>query len=475
MKIVIAGGSGFLGTALTAHLISNGTTSSCSRGNRAPTRPAPHLTYATWTPDGKTGPWAKALAGAGAVVNLAGESIAARRWSPAQKERLRQSRLLATRSLTAAIRAAQNPPPVFVSGSAVGYYGDRGEETLTEASAPGSDFLAGLCQEWEAAAADAAAVTRVAFVRTGIVLDRREGALAKMLLPFRLFAGGPAGVGPSIHAVDPQGGLGAAGRVDHSERRRARPRERHGAHAGDQCRVLQGAGPCAAPAQFHAGAGVCPAARAWAKWPMRCCSAASARCPCARQISVFVVQIQQCRRSARGRLKMNPMKENLMTRSGDCRARADAGSRVDSRSARGRQNRREEPRHPRRHARPHDEPLRRQGRQRGRRLHGGRVRRSEDDRQRHARPDHRSQGRKRFTTSTSRRRPTPSRRSTSCGARWKRWKPKPKRTPRRRRKKSSPRTQGKQMELDFDVKTTGQTKDHQRLRHARSRDHGDGP
>ena len=84
----------------------------------------------TWTctPDGKTGPWAKALAGAGAVVNLAGESIAARRWSPAQKARLRQSRLLATRSLTAAICAAQNPPPVLVSGSAVGYYGDRGEE-----------------------------------------------------------------------------------------------------------------------------------------------------------------------------------------------------------------------------------------------------------------------------------------------------------------------------------------------------------
>src|SRR4029077_7713539 len=98
--------------------------------------------------------------------NLAGESIAAKRWSPAQKERLRHSRLLATRSLTAAIRELDGPRPVLVSGSAVGYYGDRGDETLTETSAPGRDFLAGLCQEWESAAAEVAQLTRVALVRT---------------------------------------------------------------------------------------------------------------------------------------------------------------------------------------------------------------------------------------------------------------------------------------------------------------------
>ena len=95
---------------------------------------------------------------------------------------------------------------MLVSGSAVGYYGDRGEATITEASGPGTDFLATLCTEWEAAAAEAAAGTRVAFVRTGLVLDRRDGALAKMLLPFRLFAGGPFGSGRQymswIHKAD---------------------------------------------------------------------------------------------------------------------------------------------------------------------------------------------------------------------------------------------------------------------------------
>jgi uncharacterized protein (TIGR01777 family) len=206
MKIIIAGGSGFLGSALTSHLIGNGHDITVLTRSHHPAAPRPHLTFAAWTPNGHSGAWARELNGAAAVVNLAGESIAAKRWSPAQKERLRQSRLMATRSLTTAIRELPQAPPAFVSGSAVGYYGDRGEESLTEASAPGSDFLATLCQEWENAAADAAQVTRVAVVRTGIVLDRKEGALAKMLLPFRMFAGGPLGSGhqymPWIHKAD---------------------------------------------------------------------------------------------------------------------------------------------------------------------------------------------------------------------------------------------------------------------------------
>ena len=141
-----------------------------------------------------------------ALVNLAGESIAAKRWSAEQKRKLRDSRLMATRSLTAAIRQAARPPGAFISGSAVGYYGDRGDETLTEASPPGTDFLAALAQEWEAAANDVANVTRVALVRTGIVLDRRGGALPKMLPPFQMFVGGPLGPGtqymPWIHKED---------------------------------------------------------------------------------------------------------------------------------------------------------------------------------------------------------------------------------------------------------------------------------
>jgi uncharacterized protein (TIGR01777 family) len=206
MKIVIAGGSGFLGSELTTLLLANGHDVVILTRARKSGPTGSRVSFVTWTPDGQTGEWARALSGAGAVVNLAGQSIAAKRWSDAQKEILRSSRLNATRSLTRALRALPGPLPVFVSGSAVGYYGDRGDETLTEVSAPGGDFLAQLCEEWEAAAADVASLTRVACVRTGIVLDRKEGALAKMLLPFRLFAGGPLGSGrqymPWIHKGD---------------------------------------------------------------------------------------------------------------------------------------------------------------------------------------------------------------------------------------------------------------------------------
>src|SRR5262245_32920033 len=143
MHIVIAGGSGFLGTALTQALVgARHHVTVLTRRASSPTRATPGVNYAAWNPDGHTGPWSPALSGADAIVNLAGESIAAKRWSAAQKNALRESRLRATRSLTLAVRALTKPPAVFVSGSAVGYYGDRGDETLTESSAPGHDFLA---------------------------------------------------------------------------------------------------------------------------------------------------------------------------------------------------------------------------------------------------------------------------------------------------------------------------------------------
>jgi len=207
MHIVIAGGSGFLGGALARTLAAEGHQISILTRQRPGSMPAqPRTSLVAWTPDGSTGPWASVVDGATAVINLAGESIAAKRWSPAQKNKLRDSRLQATRSLTSAFRQAARPPAAFISGSAVGYYGNRGDETLTEVSPPGKDFLAGLAQEWEATAAEVATLTRVALVRTGIVLDRRGGALPKMLPPFQMFVGGPLGPGtqymPWIHKED---------------------------------------------------------------------------------------------------------------------------------------------------------------------------------------------------------------------------------------------------------------------------------
>lgn len=213
MRVVIAGGTGFLGRPLAEHFARSGwevivlTRGLPSGSVVQDPEERPPVARAGWQPDGSGGPWAALVEGARAVVNLAGESIAARRWSAAQKARLRDSRLLATRSLVAAIRGAREPPAVLVNASAVGYYGDRGDERLTEASAPGTDFLGRLCVEWEAAALQAAAVgTRVVLVRTGMVLARDGGALAKLLPPFRLGLGGPFGSGrqyvPWIHRDD---------------------------------------------------------------------------------------------------------------------------------------------------------------------------------------------------------------------------------------------------------------------------------
>jgi hypothetical protein len=207
MTIVIAGGTGFLGAPLVSTLARDGhdvvVLTRRSRGGPA----NPSSAYVGWTPNGETGPWASLIDGAGAVVNLAGESIAGRRWSAAHKQRVRDSRVQATRSLATAIRSAAHPPPVFVSGSAVGYYGPLGDQPVTEDAPAGSDFLARVCVEWEGEAAPAAGgSTRVVLVRTGLVLERDGGALPPMLPPFKLGVGGPVGSGrqywPWIHRDD---------------------------------------------------------------------------------------------------------------------------------------------------------------------------------------------------------------------------------------------------------------------------------
>jgi uncharacterized protein (TIGR01777 family) len=136
-----------------------------------------------------------ALQGVEAVVNLAGAPIA-QRWTAERKHDIRASRVLGTEKIVRAIAAMVQKPRVLLNGSAVGYYGDRGDEVLTEASAPGHDFLAGVCVEWERAATPAGnAGVRVVLLRTGVVLSPKGGALAKLLPPFRLGMGGPIGSG----------------------------------------------------------------------------------------------------------------------------------------------------------------------------------------------------------------------------------------------------------------------------------------
>jgi uncharacterized protein (TIGR01777 family) len=198
VQVVIAGGSGFLGRALTDRLIADGhSVVVVSREAEGTSIGSPNLRAVRWTPDGGAGEWAGAIDDADAVVNLAGAGIADKRWTRARKELLLRSRVDSTRSLASALRTMKTRPPVFIQASAIGFYGsyDNGGE-FNEGSSPGSDFLAGLCVAWEAEAHPISALgSRVVILRNGIVLSKKGGALAKMLPPFRFFVGGPIASG----------------------------------------------------------------------------------------------------------------------------------------------------------------------------------------------------------------------------------------------------------------------------------------
>ena len=201
MKIVLAGGGGFLGRALAARLSADShavvvlsRAVSSPPGPEQTTHPAP--ARVAWVPDGSVGPWAAELEGADAVVNLAGEPVADHRWTASVKARIHDSRLLAARSLTAAARTAARPPLILVAASAVGCYGSRGDDLLTEDDPPGADFLSGVCAASERESLQAAPrVQRIVILRSGIVLSADGGALARMITPFKLYAGGPLGTG----------------------------------------------------------------------------------------------------------------------------------------------------------------------------------------------------------------------------------------------------------------------------------------
>jgi uncharacterized protein len=192
MRLVIAGGTGFLGSALTTALREEGHEIVILTRQRG----IASAGCLSWTPDGTVGPWARVVDGADAVINLAGAALDENRWTGARKRVLVDSRVLATRSLARAIGAASRPPSLLLSSSAVGYYGARGDEIVTEEGYAGSGFLAGLVLRWEKEAQAAASPhTRVALLRSGVVLAPDGGALSRMLLPFRLGLGGPFGSG----------------------------------------------------------------------------------------------------------------------------------------------------------------------------------------------------------------------------------------------------------------------------------------
>ncbi|HXG53549.1 MAG TPA: TIGR01777 family oxidoreductase [candidate division Zixibacteria bacterium] len=194
MNLMVTGATGFIGSVLTDRLASRGHALTLLMRSSRQQPVQPGRRWITWTP-GAGGEWESLVDGADGIINLAGEPIAARRWTRAQKQKILASRVETTEAIVRAIDKAKNKPAFLLNASAIGYYGDRGDETITEQSSPGVGFLAETARKWEEAARKAEPMgVRVVYLRIGIVLGR-GGVLAKMLPPFRFFLGGPLGTG----------------------------------------------------------------------------------------------------------------------------------------------------------------------------------------------------------------------------------------------------------------------------------------
>jgi len=193
MNIVVTGATGFIGRALCTTLLHAGHRVSIFTRNAGQVfdQPGMSANQVPWNAR-DTGPWEQTLEAADAVINLAGAPIAEARWTDSRKRFITDSRVLTTRLLVRALSQRSARPAIFISASGIGYYGASDDRCLEEGAARGQGFLAELCLAWEAEALRAAEFgTRVVLLRTGMVLEHDGGALPKMLLPFRLFAGGP--------------------------------------------------------------------------------------------------------------------------------------------------------------------------------------------------------------------------------------------------------------------------------------------
>lgn len=208
MKIVISGGTGFIGSKLVEKLCTRG--DSCFVLTRSERQSTENLTYIRWSGHPNDTSWHAIVDGADAVINLAGASVSGPRWTKQRKKLLRSSRVESTQAIVTAIQNAHSKPSVFINASAMGYYGSRKSEVLTEKSKPGTDFLSEFAINWENSATKVSSKSlRVVLLRTGLVLGKSGGALPKMLPPFRLGLGGELGNGEQwvswIHIEDEVG------------------------------------------------------------------------------------------------------------------------------------------------------------------------------------------------------------------------------------------------------------------------------